>query len=274
MAQRLHGLYTEVEIQIYEELVAGSPRLARMKSPDELRTVQPDERGLRLALQLNQASRAIALRYLAQLAQDSIPWTHKSRMLRQGAPLYKSVITSLDLVRFNRHNDTVYFDAWDGNAVGVLWGPHNPGRAVQALVLGAQYPNIMITLSYLIEHSIPMPSQQPVEAAMSLLTNRMNIGFASYFTRLTAPQFPRNLYLVLEGGNHDGRQAINGLVHPRARDQITLAGMTDEVQRALHPYDRAQVQIFLACWAGWREQFPDLQLSNVFFVLPTWTQNQ
>lgn len=181
------------------------------------------------------------------------------------------VKTSLDQLNFNRHTDLVYFDAW--------WQPdwatglQNAADAA-ALVLGAEYPNLMMNLSFLTEDSAAGADGNPVTTAMQLLTDpRQDIKYTKYFTQLPAPQLPRNLYLVLENGDKVGAAEWEGLSHPQPQHLVALGEMTPGVQKTLHPWDRVQVLDFLSRWSGWAHNL-DLHLPNVFFVLPTWRENQ
>lgn len=180
----------------------------------------------------------------------------------------KRVQTSLDRVHFNRHTDLVYFDTWwqhDWNG-----GLQNAADAA-ALVLGAEFPNLMMNLSFLTETGAPGADDNPVTRAMQLLTNpHQGVEYTKYFTQLPAPQLPRNLYLVLEDGDKIGAAGRWGLSHPRPEDLIQVDDMTPVIQQTLHPWDRAQVIDFLNRWAGWAV-IPELVLPNVFFVRSTWS---
>lgn len=265
----------ELQIQIYKELLVQSPRLARMALPDDLRCVEPDKSGIRTLLQLNYTSRELALRHITT---NSIPWTRNIvKVVRR--PDMQIVETSLDQANFNRNTDLVYFDAWwqpDWQA-GDDWetrGEFQNAADAAALVLGAEFPNLMMHLSFLTESGAADADDNPVARAMELLTDpRQDIEFTKYFAQLPAPQLPRNLYLVLEDGDKIGAAGREGFTHPQPEDLVALGEMTPAIQQTLHPWDRKQVKDFLSRWSAW-SNMPDLQLPNVFFVLPAWWINQ
>lgn len=260
-----NNLPAEIQLMIYGHMITPSgPRLVRITGVNQVAEIQLPTSQIRTALQLNSASREMALRHLAN--SPSSPWTAHC----------------LDSALFNREMDLVYLDKYY-----FFFGPlgrwmHSHWEEGQdiyaALVLGGDFSNIMITLRrsdlyYLppanVYHPVDNVADVLADAEDNLYTNRYKDRGGSqerffHFSPRRPAQLPRNLYIAL-GGSWG---AFRGHEHPAPHEIITQAETADPaIMQSLHAEDRFLVERVMERVQGWEQHF-GLQV-NVFFVRST-----
>lgn len=247
-------LPAEILIQIYEEVIANRTRIYAETNTNfnGVTTFTPPGRApetspnnLRILLQLHATSRDVALRHIARF---SGPITQHLGLVPRH--------------NFNPATDLISF-GWTGlhgdNPPAA--GPRLTSSAAASLVLGAEFPNVLLHLREFIRGGRLSPAENPVTASMQYLTDPAHSDplFPHLFRQVTAPQLPRTLYLLIG----DRRNAEPGEREPQRF--FTLEEMHAEGLQILPHASQRWTRRFLECWDAW-SQIPGLVLPNVFFV--------
>lgn len=250
------SLPAELQLMVYENmLIPSGPRLVRSTGPNLVVEIQRQTSAVHTALQVNSTSRALALRHINN--NRSSLWT----------------VRCLDAAWFNRDMDLVYFDdhsMFQPEGPG-MYGTWDTGHDIRAaMVLGGEFPNIMITLHRQTLHCLPPALDHPVDYSLRVLQDweDREFGLSNFrffrFHPQSPAQLPRTLYLAL-GGSWG---AFRGHEHPVPQEIITMDEMTAPMLQSLHDEDRFLVKRFLEHMRGWAQR-PGLQLPNIFFVRST-----